>query len=191
MNEPEKAELRPCPFCGSTDLAAYRAVRCNNCKIETPKCDSWQETLDYWNRRPTAPAVKLLLDGNGLRKELKTLWNKFYNETHLANSLNEKTALAYTAKGIDAAIHAIDSGRFTVVPQEAERDMTAQEAIAELVKRNMEFPFIGVETYGYDGKILRFKVGSALGKPMWEGPSFRSAFAQADAQADKPKEGSK
>lgn len=44
-------ELKPCPFCGSSDLYIYQlsdGIRCNNCMAKITDCEDWK---DRWNRR--------------------------------------------------------------------------------------------------------------------------------------------
>ena len=44
-------ELKPCPFCGSSDLHIYvmqDGIRCNNCGAKFTDCEDWMER---WNRR--------------------------------------------------------------------------------------------------------------------------------------------
>jgi Lar family restriction alleviation protein len=60
MNEPF---LRPCPFCGSSNIVAqgddgYRwyHVICDNCGgcCGESGCDTRQKAIDKWNTRPTS-----------------------------------------------------------------------------------------------------------------------------------------
>ncbi|MBT3366896.1 MAG: hypothetical protein HN416_07065 [Nitrospina sp.] len=52
------SELKPCPFCGSTNLECDDQdwdplpVTCKKCRAEGPTgCDDIQETKDFWNKR--------------------------------------------------------------------------------------------------------------------------------------------
>jgi len=48
-------ELKPCPFCGSTNLGFLSLfaweVQCNLCLAEGPKADTREEAIAAWNRR--------------------------------------------------------------------------------------------------------------------------------------------
>ena len=56
-------KLKPCPFCGSTDidtyetdtgimgLRGYHYVMCGDCYAETSKMDKKQDAVKLWNRR--------------------------------------------------------------------------------------------------------------------------------------------
>jgi Lar family restriction alleviation protein len=54
-------ELKPCPFCGGTDIscadAGYKTdiwfVQCEDCGATFPHFDSKEEAIDHWNRRAT------------------------------------------------------------------------------------------------------------------------------------------
>lgn len=52
-----KRELKPCPFCGSDDIALYgsvaKFVMCKNCEAAVGVCEaeSADETIQRWNRR--------------------------------------------------------------------------------------------------------------------------------------------
>jgi len=51
------SDLKPCPFCGFTDVEPYRSgdnnhyVECPRCGTFGPDCDSRQEAIDVWNTR--------------------------------------------------------------------------------------------------------------------------------------------
>ena len=56
-------ELKPCPFCGSTDhhhiasvLNGRSQVHCEYCGSEGPVCESEASAIAAWNRRTPAPA---------------------------------------------------------------------------------------------------------------------------------------
>ena len=52
MNE---AKLKPCPFCGSTDLRFEQyvgvCVTCNHCGVSGACCEDEDEAVENWNRR--------------------------------------------------------------------------------------------------------------------------------------------
>jgi Lar family restriction alleviation protein len=49
-------KLKPCPFCGETDIELrdngepYYAY-CTSCSCDGPLHETWQEAFDAWNRR--------------------------------------------------------------------------------------------------------------------------------------------
>lgn len=49
------SELKPCPFCQSSDLNMHRALgyfwRCNDCLAEGPIGETQKEADELWNRR--------------------------------------------------------------------------------------------------------------------------------------------
>ena len=64
--EKNRAELKPCPFCGSTDILmrdvnglfgksaytrTYHYMLCNNCKSQTGYHGTKPKTIEAWNRR--------------------------------------------------------------------------------------------------------------------------------------------
>ena len=45
-------QLKPCPFCGGTDLHYQsRTIECNACLAEGPYCDSGELAAVAWNKR--------------------------------------------------------------------------------------------------------------------------------------------
>ena len=48
-------ELKPCPFCGGTDLRVYDRgyswVECRPCEAEGPAADSRESAIAKWNER--------------------------------------------------------------------------------------------------------------------------------------------
>lgn len=59
MNAKKETKWEPCPFCGSTDVAAFRiqptamwAVCCTNCDAAGPRDARRQDAEANWNRRP-------------------------------------------------------------------------------------------------------------------------------------------
>ena len=55
-------KLKPCPFCGSDDVAMYELypssyVRCRACGAEGSLCDSHDEAAAAWNSRTDAKGL--------------------------------------------------------------------------------------------------------------------------------------
>jgi len=47
-------ELKPCPFCGSTDVELFvpqYCVTCNGCGVHTSVCETRGDAISEWNRR--------------------------------------------------------------------------------------------------------------------------------------------
>lgn len=54
----KEEELRPCPFCGSTDLTVRRLptqVFCTVCGAEGPQGEMVHEAMVLWNNRTEEP----------------------------------------------------------------------------------------------------------------------------------------
>lgn len=63
----KKSELKPCPFCGGTNLFIHEGfshecatVRCKDCDIDMHSSEEYEESGTIWNTRAPAPGtVKL------------------------------------------------------------------------------------------------------------------------------------
>lgn len=58
LDDDEQSELKPCPFCGCTDIMVWRishigpySARCPNCITYGPQRRSEEEATAAWNRR--------------------------------------------------------------------------------------------------------------------------------------------
>jgi len=62
--------LKPCPFCGSTELQLCRTnehacwVRCDDCGADAPSTEKREDAIDIWNTRPDVdrPAMFVIDD---------------------------------------------------------------------------------------------------------------------------------
>ena len=55
-------ELKPCPFCGSTDVGGGSGiVHCYRCKVATTACATTAEAVELWNRRSTSSVGEIIL----------------------------------------------------------------------------------------------------------------------------------
>ncbi len=179
-------------------MSEHKIIVCDTCRgtgtfeqvvdshHETMACPDCDGTGEFEIQTTSAPAVKLLLDGEKLKTELKAKFDELFKMTLEEESLDQKTGLAGQAKSMDRVTQWIDSGRFNVtVPQEAERDYTPEEALAEARKRWGGELVVECSRYGDEMDCI---VGTAGHHGVvFHGTSFRSAFAQADAQAEKEK----
>jgi len=72
------SELKPCPSCGSTNVAIHKDVygnfiwwgACYDCDLNTKGCDTEEQAIAAWNRRAESPELSAALESVRRRDEV-------------------------------------------------------------------------------------------------------------------------
>ena len=81
-------ELKPCPFCGGTDVEKIDEIRigCNECHIVVKLWSFWdgrpRDVEDIWNKRATVSEMETISDD-----ELLALFNTWLDSARFDNEL--------------------------------------------------------------------------------------------------------
>lgn len=76
-------DLKPCPFCGETELSTCRdefgerVTFCDNCGVcGPPSEDDTEQILEAWNTRATTPEVKALVEASTALRDQIARWHE-------------------------------------------------------------------------------------------------------------------
>ena len=64
-NMPAPTKLKPCPFCGSTDIDPEGWCSTDSRGPACMECSGSAQTIELWNSRPIEDALNLNLPPNG------------------------------------------------------------------------------------------------------------------------------
>jgi len=81
------SELKPCPFCNSTNIGTFdKVIWCVDCYAEGPSGRDEERCVTLWNTRAPDPAVTALqAEVARLRAGLTAIWDDTYPRSHQLN----------------------------------------------------------------------------------------------------------
>ena len=94
-------QLKPCPFCGSTDIGLDKSTYCRNCLASTARKKENATAAEAWNRRADPAELRELME---ILEDVSARWDEYDEKDapelghRIRKALGQDTAESETAE---------------------------------------------------------------------------------------------